>query len=579
MAKNTQNQPATDKVNAVIFTVLRLLVAGALIGIYYYFLLPPLNVRSEQFWIFALFCVVCIALALRVLNFTPFRQFFKNFDLSDLFSKKSGGKPARFPSWKELFRKNVAAIIVYVLIAVPVVVLVGGTVLSSVVLNATNYAGIITVEERDFEADMPETKEITNIALMDTDSARMLGDRKLGALSNVVSQYVVSDDYTQINYHGKPIKITHLEYDGFFKWIGNRANGIPGYIMVDTLGNTAEYYEAAGGIRYAQSGYFEDDLMRKVRFDYPTKIFDLEDVSFEVDEEGNPYYCISCYTPRVGLFGAYDVEELIIFNPKDGSSTLYAVEDVPQWVDVVFDGDLACQKYDWQGLYSGGFINSIIGNKGCKQTTDDFGYLMFDDDVWYFTGVTSVTSDASNIGFILSNARTGEYRFYSVIGAEEHSAMYAAEGEVQEKEYVASFPSLVNISGVPTYIMVLKDNMGLVKLYALVNVRQYTMVATGETQQEAVAAYLKMLSQSGVDTDGPVETAQAQITVADIQFLNMQGVTYAYITADDGTVYRVEFTEANEAIVLVKTGDALKITYAVAGQSAIRVVQAWEGAE
>ena len=574
--KQIESQPS--KLNAGIFLILRLLLAAVASGTYYYFMLPPLNPMSEQFWIFLLFAAVCFALAVRALNFSAHRLFFKAFDLVELIgaNAKKREKMLKFPSWKQIFNGRVLSVLSYILIGVPIVVLVFGTVFSSVVLNATAYSEVITVEERDFDADMPQTKEITNIALMDTNSARMLGDRKLGALSSVVSQYVVSDDYTQINYKGKPIKITHLEYDGFFKWIGNRSNGIPGYIMVDTLGNTAEYYEVQGGIRYAQSGYFEDDLMRKVRFEYPTKIFDLQDVSFEVDEEGNPYYCISCYTPRVGLFGACDVEELIIFNPLDGSSTLYAVEDVPQWVDVVFDGDLACQKYDWQGIYAGGFINSIIGNVGCKQTTDDYGYLMFDDDVWYFTGVTSVTSDASNIGFILSNARTGEYRFYPVIGAEEHSAMHAAEGEVQEKEYVASFPSLVNLSGVPTYIMVLKDNNGLVKLYALVNVRQYTMVATGETQQDAVAAYLKMLAQSGVDVQDAIDAQEIEITVQSVQFLSLQGITYAYVTAQDGAVYRVEFNEHNEQIVLVNPGDKVKLTYA---DGAIRLVQAWEKVE
>ena len=571
--KQIESQPS--KLNAIIFLILRLLLAAVAIGTYYYFVLPPLNPMSEQFWIFLLFAAVCLAVAVRALNFSAHRLFFKAFDLVELIgaNAKKREKMLKFPSWKQIFNGRVLSVLSYILIGVPIVVLVFGTVFSSVVLNATAYSEVITVEERDFDADMPQTKEITNIALMDTNSARMLGDRKLGALSSVVSQYVVSDDYTQINYKGKPIKITHLEYDGFFKWIGNRSNGIPGYIMVDTLGNTAEYYEVQGGIRYAQSGYFEDDLMRKVRFEYPTKIFDLQDVSFEVDEEGNPYYCISCYTPRVGLFGACDVEELIIFNPLDGSSTLYAVEDVPQWVDVVFDGDLACQKYDWQGIYAGGFINSIIGNVGCKQTTDDYGYLMFDDDVWYFTGVTSVTSDASTIGFILSNARTDEYRFYPVIGAEEHSAMHAAEGEVQEKEYVASFPSLVNLSGVPTYIMVLKDNNGLVKLYALVNVRQYTMVATGETQQDAVAAYLKMLAQSGVDVQDAIDAQEIEITVQSVQFLSLQGITYAYVTAQDGAVYRVEFNEHNEQIVLVNPGDKVKLTYA---DGAIRLVQAWE---
>ena len=327
---------------------------------------------------------------------------------------------------------------------------------------------------------------------------------------------------------------------------------------------------------YTESAYFSEDLERALRFSYPTKIFG--NISFEADETGKVYYVVSCATARVGLFGAMDIDEVILFDPVDGSSTLYALKDVPTWVDIVFDGELACEKYDWQGLYSGGFFNSIIGNKGCKQTTADFGYVMLDDDVWYFTGVTSVTNDASNIGFILSCARTGEYKFYPVIGAEEYSAMGAAQGEVQEKGYVASFPSLVNIPGEPTYIMVLKDANGLVKLYALVNVKQYSIVATGETQAEAIGAYTRLLAQSGVDTSGSGYETEVTVALTDIRYLNMAGVTYVYLTAEDGAVYRLDFNEKNEAIVLLKAGDRVKLSYREDEESKIRLVSAWEPA-
>lgn len=310
---------------------------------------------------------------------------------------------------------------------------------------------------------------------------------------------------------------------------------------------------------YSESAYFSEDLRRALRFAYPTKIFG--NISFEVDEDGDPYYVVSCENPKVGLFGAQDIVEVILFNPIDGSHELMALEDVPKWIDIVFDGDLACQKYDWKGIYSGGFFNSLIGNKGCKQTTDDFGYIMLDDDVWYFTGVTSVTaSDASNIGFIISNARTGEYKFYSVIGAEEHSAMGAAEGEVQEKEYVASFPSLINVAGQPSYIMVLKDAHGLVKLYALVNVQQYNMVATGETQADAIRAYIKTLAQNGIDVSGSYDSATYEkIVISDIKYLTVSGSTTVYITADNGNVYKMDFNSKNEAIILKKVGDVVYV--------------------
>ena len=549
------------RLGRVLSVIIRAAVALAVSFLMFYIFLPPINVFSKSFWLYVFAVLVVFSVCFGLVN------------IKALFKSPKKGKKSN--GILSMFNKSLTSRIALVCIVLPLVVILVGTVASSVVFNSRKYAAVITVDDRDFETDMPEKTEITNIALMDTESARMLGDRKLGALSDMVSQYSVSDDYTQINYRGTPMKAAHLEYDGFFKWLGNRANGIPGYIMVNAINSTAEYYKLSQGIKYAQSGYFGDDLMRRIRFDYPTKIFDLEDVSFEIDENGNAFYCISCYSPKVGLFGAYDATELIIFNPIDGTSEIYAIEDVPQWVDIVFDGYLACEKYDWQGVYSGGFINSIIGNKGCKQTTDDFGYLMFDDDVWYFTGVTSVTADASNIGFILSNARTGEYRFYPVIGAEEHSAMHAAEGEVQEKEYVASFPSLVNISGVPTYIMVLKDLNGLVKLYALVNVQQYTMVATGETQAQVISAYLRMLQQSGVDTSGSQDANETEIEIADIKFLNMQNASYAYLTATDGAVYRIEFNETNEAVILVKPGDKIKIVATENKDTGIFTVTSW----
>ena len=272
-----------------------------------------------------------------------------------------------------------------------------------------------------------------------------------------------------------------------------------------------------------------------------------------------------------------DIHEVILFDPITGESTLMTVEEAPSWVDIVYDGYLACEKYDWKGIYSGGYLNSIIGNKGCKQTTDDFGYIMRDDDVWYFTGVTSVTADESNIGFVLSCARTGEYKFYSVEGAEEHSAMGAAEGEVQETEYYASFPTLVNIAGEPTYIMVLKDANALVKLYALVNVERYNIVATAETQSDVISAYIQLLAKNGVDISGSENSENnVTITIKDVKFLSMSGVDFVYITAENDKVYRIEFNAANEAAVLLKIGDTITVNATLNEKTGIYQVRLWE---
>ena len=329
-------------------------------------------------------------------------------------------------------------------------------------------------------------------------------------------------------------------------------------------------------MRYVESGYFSDDLMRKLRFSYPTKIFST--VNFEVDDEGNPYYIVSCTKPRVGLFGAMDVNEVIVFNPCDGTSELYAVEDAPAWLDNVYDGYLACEKYDWYGTLSGGFWNSIFGQKNCKQTTDDFGYIVIGDDVWYFTGVTSVTSDESNIGFIISNARTGEYKYYPIIGAEEYSAMAAAEGKVQETGYVASFPSLINVGGQPTYIMVLKDQNGLVMLYALVNVETHNIVATGQSQQEAKEAYYKLLLDRGVivpEKQPEAEAKSADILVKQVRLATVGGETVVYITADGGVVYKGVLAD-DETLILIESGQTLTVNYGETEYDAIRRILSWK---
>lgn len=531
------------------------LAVTALAGlVYFYVFLPPISIYSTKFWIM----IIVLAVIFMV--------------VSSIISKKTAYEKG------EHFESNSIPLIIA---GIALAVIIIGGIFSSTFFNAKKYAAVINVTESDFATDMPQTSSVTNIALMDTASAKVLGNRTLGSLSDVVSQYELNTEYTQINFQRTPQKVATLEYAGFFKWLGNRSKGIPGYVMVDPVNNSAKYMEFSTPMKYAASGYFNDSLIRKIRFSYPTKIFSEKDISFEVDDEGNPWYIVSCYKPYVGLFGAMDINEVIMFNPCDGSSTLYKLEDVPAWVDIVFDGTLACEKYDWQGLYSGGFWNSIIGNVGCKLTTDDFGYIVIEDDVWYFTGVTSVNSDKSNIGFIISNARTGEYKFYPVIGAEEYSAMSAAQGEVQEKGYIASFPSLINVSGNATYIMVLKDDAGLVKLYALVNVENYGIVATGNSQSEAISEYRKLLSKNGLlssdepDTGNDKKELETTVIAENIRIVDMNGTPVVYITANDGNVYKGDL-EKDESLILIKNGDSITLVYTETDIEKIYTILSWK---
>ena len=532
--------------------------AASIVGYYVY--LPPLNAQSPEFWMSLAFAIGAFGI--------PFAVLQAGVPLSAFTASVSGARKAPPKGGNS---KKVTVILTALTLA-PIAVMLIGQLISSPAFHATTYAGIISVKEAVFEEDMPETDSVTNIALMDSDTASVIGNRTLGSLADVVSQYGISSSYSQINFARTPKKVAHLEYLGFFKWVNNRSAGIPGYVMVDPVKNSAEYKKFETPMRYVESGYFGDDLMRKLRFDYPTKIFGS--CSFEVDEAGKPYYIVSCLKPQVMMFGAPDVSEVIIFDPCTGSSELLPVSEAPAWIDCVYTGSLACEKYDWFGCLSGGFFNSIIGNVGCKQTTDDFGYIVIEDDVWYFTGVTSVTADESNIGFILSNARTGEYKFYPVVGAEEYSAMGAAQGEVQEKGYTASFPSLVNISGEATYIMVLKDANSIVKLYALVNVENYSIVATGATQEDVMIEYKKLLVQNHIideseitdppETEPPTDEAEAfTVTVERIELVTIDGNSHIYLFTADSTDRTVRIfkgmVKADETLLFIHVGDSLTV--------------------
>lgn len=503
----------------------------------FYIALPELNIHSNAFW-----SGIIVYLVLGLVFSLPFSKKYWPIDFS--FKKLS-----------------VLTKIWLVLIGICVFVLLFGNFISSPLFHAKKYASLITVEIGNFEEDIKESEDINDIALMDTASARIIGERAIGSLADVVSQYEVSDEYTTFDYNGRPMKIATLEYADWFKWFNNRKDGIPGYVLVDPVENEATYVELENPIKYTSSGHFGDNLQRLLRFKYPTAIF--EGYYLELDNEGKPYYICPTMTAKIGIFGGKDVKGVVICDPTNGDCEYYDIENVPNWVDRVYDGTLVQEKYDWYGMYSGGYFNSIIGNKGCKVTTDDYGYKVMEGDVWIYTGVTSVNGDESNIGFVMINLRTCECKYYEIAGAEEYSAMSSAEGQVQHLGYTAAFPSLINIDGSPTYIMVLKDNAGLVKMYAMVNVQKYNIVATGSTQKEALAEYRRLLKDNGIIGSDQLATENIpskKITILDITFVTTDGETIVYIKDTENGVYKQNFAE-NESLILLNEGDIITVYY------------------
>lgn len=516
-----------------------LFVAG-----YYYLTFPAINLHETSFWwaAFLIFAVLGILCSVRKIR-------------RDFSGKIGSKKPVQIKEIK--FLPGITKVCLGIAVLM-ILVMIAGQIMGLALFHAKQYASLLEVKEYKFSEDMQESTQVTDIALMDTESARKFGNRKIGSLSDVVSQYEVETAYTQISINKQPMKVSCLKYASFFKWWNNRNAGVPGYVKVNPVNSEAEYVAVEKGMRYVPSAYLNDNLERHVQLKYPTKI--ISGYHFEVDDEGHPYYICPTLTARVGLFNGMDVEGVIICDPVEGGCEYHKINDIPSWVDCVYSGALSTQKYDWYGTLSGGFWNSIIGQKGCKVTTDDFGYKIIEDDVWIYTGVTSVTGDQSNIGFVMINQRTSEAKYYKVSGAEEHSAMDSAQGAVQEKGYKASFPSLINVAGKPTYIMVLKDAAGLVKMYAMVNVEQYNIVATASSQAEVFSKYRKMLL-SDADTSSQAEQVETKkIQVAEVRFVDTEDGTMVYIKDTAHQVYKQAFKE-NEELIRITAGDILEVTY------------------
>lgn len=514
-------------------------IFAAVIGGFYYAYFPAINIHLEIFWTTLIVVFLSLAIILGAKS-----------SISQMV-----GRLSKKPSIKEF---SWFAKLCSVLVIVCVGVLIVGSALGATLFRSRAYANLLPVDKREFTEDIEQSDQVTDIALMDTESARIFGNRKIGSLSDVVSQYEIEADYTQISIKGQPMKVSGLKYASFFKWWNNRNSGVPGYVQVNPVNSEAKYVKLTKPMKYVPSAYFNYNLQRHVQLTYPTKI--ISGYKFEVDDDGNPYYICPTMTARVGLFGGIDVNGVIICDPIDGECQYYAIGDCPSWVDSVYDGHLLTKKYNWHGMLSGGYINSIIGQKGCKQATDDFGYKIIGDDVWVYTGVTSANGDQSNIGFVIMNQRTSEARYYQVSGAEEHSAMSAAEGEVQEKGYKASFPSLINVSGTPTYIMVLKDAGGLVKLYAMVNVEQYNIVATATSQTKVFEEYKTLLASDGKLETEENDLKEDTITVQSVEYIDTDDGTMVYIKDTNHQVYKQAFKE-DESLIRISAGDVLHVKY------------------
>ena len=528
--------------NAFTRTLINLGVTLVFALVYFYAELPAINLHAEEFYVFAfLVCAVYCVCAVLTSGFQ-----------GDGVKGYVG------------FVKKQCTVPFLAFIALIAVIAVG-SITSWVVLRAGAYSQLLTIESGDFTAEIEEIS-YDQIPMLDASSASRLGSRKLGELSDMVSQFEILPTYNQINYQGRPVRVTSLAYGDLIKWFTNRSQGLPAYIVIDMVTQEANVIRLEEGMKYTTAEHFGRNLYRHLRFHYPTMMFD--EPVFEIDESGTPYWVCSRIVKTIGLFGGTDIQGAVLVNAITGESTYY--EEVPSWVDRVYSSDIIMEQYDYYGMYHNGFLNSIFGQRDVTLTTDGWNYIAINDDVYMYTGVTSVTSDQSNIGFILTNQRTKETHFYSCAGATETSAMDSAQSQVQQMRYNATFPLLLNIADQPTYFMALKGDDGLVKMYAMVNVEQYQIVETGQTVAACESNYRQALANAGLIGAGQTGVSGGDVRtqdgiIAEIRTSVIDGNTHFYVRLENG----IGFLDFNAAqvprAVLLDVGDHIWYDYALEG--------------
>ena len=430
--------------------------------------------------------------------------------------------------------------------------------------NAERYATVLTTTDGDFATDIQQV-DYADVPVIDRDSAILLGNRAMGSIPEYVSQFEIADTYSQINYQGRPVRVSPLVYADLFKWFSNRDTGIPAYVLVDMVTQEAEVVRLEDPILYSDSEPLARNVDRHVQLSYPSLMFDQK--SFELDEEGHPWWVYPVQRRTIGTFGGTDIYAVVLVDACTGKTEFYAVEEVPTWVDRAYPSDLLIEQYNWSGMYENGWLNSWLGQEGVVRTTPGtngqlgYNYIAQGEDIYLYTGVTSVTADDSSVGFILVNQRTGESHFYPVAGATEASAMASAEGQLQNLRYQATYPILLNVAGQPTYFVSLKDDAGLVKMFAMINIEQYQSVATGSTVEECQEAYLSLLAADGLLSEQ--EAADASVTVevsgkiATIAQAVVDGNSHFYVTLEgDETIYDFALPGLLE-IVTYQPGDQI----------------------
>lgn len=448
-----------------------------------------------------------------------------------------------------------------IMLAVFVIMVISSFVSWAAFRHSDYYKQLGTVEEKNY-VDEINPIDLSQVPYIDEEYAKVLGEKTLGQQADLGSRVTIGD-FAMQEVAGKLVLVAPLEHKGFKTWWRNK-EGTPGYIVVsasnaEDVKLVTEIDGKPLKIKYQTAAFGAQDLKRHIR-NQGYKSEGLTEYTFEIDHSGNPYWVVTTYKNTVG-FNAPEATGTIVVNAQTGETKKYSLEDTPDWVDIIQPKKFVSDQISAWGKYVNGWWNP--DDKGRVKATEGMDTIYNDGNCYYYTGITSWSADTSTNGFILVNTRTKEAVKYNLVGGHENAAQVSAEGQVQNLGYTAGFPLPVNLDGIPTYFMPLKDKAGYVKQFAFVNIKAIQSVAVGDSVIAAKNAYVSLMSANGnnIAFTDDAYSSEKEGEIARIAFTMLDGgsTVYMFTLVGENVIYQISPNLSAE-VILTEAGDKIKFT-------------------
>lgn len=414
---------------------------------------------------------------------------------------------------------------------------------------------------------------LNKIRVVDENLAYLLGEKILGSEPALGSKTEIGK-FTIQKVNDELYWVAPLLHSGFFKWLNN-PQGTDGYVLVSaTNERDVKLVQQVNGkklaIKYQPGAYFGSDIERHLYFNgYATK--GLADFNFEIDDAGIPYWVVTTYKKEIG-FAGNNANGVVTVNAETGDIIEYTIEGAPQWVDRIQPLDFIQEQLNDWGEYVKGYWN--FSNENKLMTTEGLTLVYGEDNrSYWYTGLSSVGKEESAVGFVLVDTRTKEATVYNQSGATEYAAQSSAEGKVQEKGYKASLPIPYNINNIPMYIMTLKDEGGLVKMYAMVAISDYTIVGVGNTMRETLMSFKNVynMADNKINPSAKTNKKMLNTVITRIQSDIKNGNSFYYFTVKDYPKIFIGSSQLSNELPVTITGDSITISFDIDNEEVIDV--------